>query len=151
VTDHLASNDPDRPIGDRRILLAYDGTEGAKRALSFAAELGAALRAPIGVISVAPERPNESTDDPRGEASIHAGLLHEATRTLGAAGVTTQTHEPTGAVGPMIVEVAEAFGYDTIVVGSRDMGTLKRAVLGSVSTYVATHATATVIIARGRT
>ena len=151
MTDHSAPGDVDHAAGHRRILLAYDGTEGSRRALSFTAELATALRAPIGVISVAPERPNESTDDPGGEASAHAALLHEATKVLGDAGVTTQTHEPTGPVGPMIVEVAEAFGYDTIVVGSRDMGTLKRAVLGSVSTYVATHATATVIIARGRT
>jgi nucleotide-binding universal stress UspA family protein len=150
VTDRILIEDVDRAAEERRILLAYDGTEGAKRALGFAAELAAAMQAPIGVISVAPEQLSDAIDDPRGPMSAHAAQLHEATSALTAAGLIARTHEPTGPAGPMIVEVAEAFGYDTIVVGSRDMGSIKRAVLGSVSNYVATHATATVIIARGR-
>ena len=43
----------------------------------------------------------------------------------------------------------EEFGYDAIVIGSRRLGALRQAVLGSVSTYVSNHADATVIIARG--
>ena len=47
-----------------------------------------------------------------------------------------------------IERVAEAGHFDTIVVGSRGLGWLSRMVKGSVSEHVATHATATVIVAR---
>jgi nucleotide-binding universal stress UspA family protein len=32
-----------------------------------------------------------------------------------------ETHEPIGDTGPMIVHVADDFGYDTIVLGSRHL------------------------------
>ena len=134
--------------GFRRILVAYDGSDGAKLALDAGGALAVALGAAVGVVSVAPERPTESPDAAGSGVSTHAGFLHDATVGLAALGLNAATHEPTGAIGPTIVQVAESFGYDTIVVGSRDLGAVRRAILGSVSDYVATHARATVLIAR---
>ncbi len=48
----------------------------------------------------------------------------------------------------MIEAIADERGYDTIVVGSRNAGALARALRGSVSDHVATHAHATVVVAR---
>jgi nucleotide-binding universal stress UspA family protein len=48
----------------------------------------------------------------------------------------------------MIEQVAEKGGYDTVVVGARGLGALGRILQGSVSEHVATHANATVIVAR---
>jgi nucleotide-binding universal stress UspA family protein len=134
--------------GFGRILVAYDGTPGARRALERAADLALALSAEIGVVSVTQERLGERVDDPWGITSAHASQLHEAVAWLGERGLKPMTHEPTGDAGPMIVRTAEDLGYDTIVVGSRGLGPVRRAILGSVSQYVATHAAANVIIAR---
>jgi nucleotide-binding universal stress UspA family protein len=133
----------------RRILVAYDGSEPARRALEVAAELAAGLGTRVGLVSVAPLEMGPPPDDPWSAASAHAAELHEAKALLAERGLDAETHEPMGEAGPMIVQVAEEFGYDTIVIGSRHLGALGQAVLGSVSVYVANHANATVIIARG--
>jgi nucleotide-binding universal stress UspA family protein len=134
--------------GFGRILVAYDGTPGARRALEQAAELAATLRLDIGVVSVTREHLGGQADDPWGPEAAHAGQLHEAVTFLEGRGLRPTTHEPVGDAGPMIVRTAEDLGYGTIVLGSRGLDPVRRAILGSVSQYVATHASATVIIAR---
>jgi len=134
----------------RRILIAYDGSPGARRALETGAQLAIALGASVGVVSAVPARAGQRPDDPWSETSAHAAELHEAQVILAAAGLEAATHEPVGKPGNMIVKVAEEFGYDAIVLGSRELGPVRRAVLGSVSSYVATNTEATVIIARSR-
>ncbi|HYL40651.1 MAG TPA: universal stress protein, partial [Candidatus Binatus sp.] len=56
--------------------------------------------------------------------------------------------EPIGDPAERIEEVADQGDYDTIVIGSRGLGALGRALQGSVSSHVATHAKSTVIVAR---
>jgi len=133
----------------RRILIAYDGSEPARRALAIGAELAGGLGTQVGLVSVTPQRPDRKPDDPWGDASAHAAELAEAKAFLAERGLEAETHEPTGVAGPMIVRVAKEFAYDTIVLGSRHLSAIGQAFLGSVSKYVAHHAEATVIIARG--
>jgi nucleotide-binding universal stress UspA family protein len=133
----------------KRILVAYDGSESARRALAVGAELATGLGAGIGLVSVARQRLGRPLDDPWSDASAHAAELHEAKGFLAERGLEAETHEPIGDAGPMIVQVAKDFGYDTIVLGSRHLSALGQAFLGSVSVYVSHHAEATVIIARG--
>jgi nucleotide-binding universal stress UspA family protein len=131
----------------RRILIAYDGGKPAQAALELGIELAIAFRAAVGIVSVVPEN-GRAPDDPWSETSEHAADLYQAKRRVEAAGLTAETHEPTGAPGPSIVEAGAAFGYDTIVIGSRPLGPIRRTLLGSVSKYVASHSAATIIIAR---
>ena len=56
--------------------------------------------------------------------------------------------EPGGDVAKTIERVADERGYDTIVVGARGLGSLAKVLQGSVSEHVASHAHATVIVAR---
>jgi nucleotide-binding universal stress UspA family protein len=56
--------------------------------------------------------------------------------------------EPAGEPASTIERVAEMGRFDTIVVGSRGLGAASRFLQGSVSEHVATHANATVVIAR---
>jgi nucleotide-binding universal stress UspA family protein len=132
----------------RRLLIAYDAGEPAKRALDLGIELAQGSEAEVGVVSVVPVRTGPPPDDAWSETSIHAGELHEAKERLAAAGIAAAIHEPTGPAGPAIVSVATEFGYDTIVIGARRLDPIRRAVLGSVSTYVARHAPMSVVIAR---
>ena len=132
----------------KKILIAYDGSEPARRALRTGAELARRYGSEVGVVGVAGDAAGKRPDDPKGPASARAADLYDARRQLAKLGITATTHQLSGPAGPRIVAVAEEFGYDTIVVGPRGMGFLGRALLGSVSEYVANHATVTVVVAR---
>ena len=132
----------------QKILVAYDGTEPSKRALAAAAMLGKAFGAPLGVVSVVPRRPGRFPIDPWDDSKVHADELLEARDLLRAEGLEPELIEPVGDPAEMIEQVAEMGGYDTVVVGARGLGALGRILQGSVSEHVATHAAATVVVAR---
>lgn len=131
-----------------KILIAYDGRAPSEAALALGIELGRTTGAAVGLISVAPREPGVAPDDPWSELSEHAAVLHEAKRRATEAGLSVELHEPVGNPGPLVVKVAEDFGYDAIIVGARRLGRLKSTLLGSVSRYVARNASVTTIIAR---
>jgi len=61
----------------------------------------------------------------------------------------TQVHKHRGHPGASITALAHELGADLTVVGSHGRGRIDRFFLGSVSSYVADHATSTVMIVRG--
>ena len=132
----------------KRILLAYDGGEPAKRALRQTIELAKAFGAEVGVISVVPTRSGRVPVDPWDDRTVHAEELLEARRSLRQAGIEAEMLEPGGDVARTIERVADERGYDTIVVGTRGLGSLAKTLQGSVSEHVAAHAHTTVIVAR---
>lgn len=132
----------------KKILLAYDGGEPAKRALEQTVELATHFEAEVGVISVVPVRPGRAPIDPWDDRTVHAEELLEARRALREAGIEAEMLEPGGDVAKTIERVADERGYDTIVVGARGLGSLAKVLQGSVSEHVATHAKSTVVVAR---
>lgn len=132
----------------KRILLAYDGDEPAKRALQQTIELAKRFDAQVGVISVVPGRDGPFVPEPWDDRTVHAEELVEARRLLREHGIEVELYEPDGNVAQSIERVADEKGYDVIVVGTRNLGTVSKALHGSVSEHVATHAHATVIVAR---
>jgi len=132
----------------KKILVAYDGGEPAHRALDMAAELAQKFGATVGVISVVPLHPGRVPVDPWDDRSVHTGELAEARAILVKRGIEPILHEPAGDPAITIEKIAEEDGYDMVVVGSRGLGALSRALQGSVSEHVATHAHATVVVAR---
>lgn len=131
-----------------KILVAYDGTAPSKRALHTAASLGKAFKASIGVVSVVPRHPGRFPVDPWDDARVHAEELVEARDLLRLEGLEAELLEPMGDPALMIERMAEKGGYDTIVIGTRDLGSVDRLLIGSVSEHVAAHASATVVVAR---
>lgn len=73
-------------------------------------------------------------------------VLAEAIEALGLDGAETVVVR--GDPGPALCNLATDLGADAIVMGSRGRGGIKRAVLGSVSDYVARHAPCSVLITR---
>jgi nucleotide-binding universal stress UspA family protein len=132
----------------KKILLAYDGGEPAKRALDRTIELATRFGAEVGVISVVPARTGHAPVDPWDDRTVHAEELLEARKILREAGIEADLLEPAGDVARTIERVADERGYDTIVVGTRGLGSIAKAIQGSVSEHVATHAHATVVVAR---
>jgi nucleotide-binding universal stress UspA family protein len=134
-----------------KLLVGYDGSDGAKKALERAASLLANGEA-LGVISVAPV----ITGGPRSGGPFapgdgpqeHRAELAEAERYLTGRGLQSVTITASGEPGRAICEVAERDGYDTIVVGSRNLSAPKRLMLGSVSTAVAHNAHCDVLIVK---
>ena len=132
----------------KKILVAYDGTEGADRALTTAIDLAKAFHAEVGVISVVPVHPGRITVDPWDDRPVHEEHLRKARAVLVEAGIEPTLIEPAGAPALVIEAEAERGEYDTIVVGTRGLNALNRVLQGSVSEHVATHARETVIVAR---
>ncbi len=132
----------------KKILLAYDGGEPARRALDKTIELAKYSQAEVGVISVVPVHPGRVPVDPWDDRTVHAEELLEARKVLREAGIEATMIEPGGDPARTIERVADERGYDTIVIGSRGLGAVARTLQGSVSEHVATHAHATVVVAR---
>jgi nucleotide-binding universal stress UspA family protein len=132
----------------KKILLAYDGGEPARHGLDTAAELAKLTGATISVVSVVPVHPGRYAVDPWDDTSVHADELIEARRLLREKGIEAELIEPAGDPATVIERIAEEGGFDTVVIGSRGLNLMSRVLQGSVSEHVATHAKATVIIAR---
>lgn len=132
----------------KKILLAYDGGDPARRALAQTIELATRLECEVGVISVVPVRSGRAPIDPWDDRTVHAEELLEARRALREAGIEAEMLEPGGDVARTIERVADERGYDTIVVGTRGARGLARTLQRSVSKHVASHAHVTVVVAR---
>jgi nucleotide-binding universal stress UspA family protein len=63
-------------------------------------------------------------------------------------GIEPALLSPAGDPAKTIERIAAEGAFDTVIVGSRGLGPLSRALQGSISEHVATHADATVIVAR---
>lgn len=129
-----------------RILLAYDGGEPARRALETAAELAMAFRASLSVVSVVPVGPDGRPTEPWDGGEAHARELHEAQRALAEHGLHVDLLEPLGDPARTIERIAIEGGFDTIVIGSRGLSALDRALRGSVSEHVVANTSATVVV-----
>lgn len=132
----------------KRILVAYDGGEPARRALGTAIDLAMRFEALISVVSVVPYHPGRAPMDPWGDERIHAAALEEARGILAERAITAELLEPIGDPAHTIERIAENGGFDTVIVGSRGLNPLSRFLQGSVSSHVASHVNATVIVAR---
>ncbi|WP_179379429.1 universal stress protein [Jannaschia marina] len=134
----------------KTILLAYDGSEHADRALTAAAELTRALGADLHVVSTPePDMPpvvlapyGAIVDAPPTDAQIAeagAKVTGQARAALRKEGVDlTDSHILRGDAIANILSIADACDADLIVMGRRGLGTLRALALGSVSQSV-TH------------
>ena len=122
----------------RTILVGYDGTDAARRALDAAADL-AGYGSVVSVATVA-----DSAD----AAHASSRLLDEAREQLLGRRVTPRLVEPVGDPAEMLVETALELGADLLVVGRREQSALKRFVLGSVSDGVVRRAPCDVLVVR---
>jgi nucleotide-binding universal stress UspA family protein len=116
------------------MLVAYDGSEPARRALRRAVELSR----PGDRVDVVGVLPIDGSARP----------LDEARAYLDRHGIAGDAIAGGGDPGIAICDVAARHGYDLVFMGSRQLNTLERALLGSVSTWVAHHADCDVVITR---
>jgi nucleotide-binding universal stress UspA family protein len=132
-----------------RIVVGFDGSEPAKRALQRAADLvGDEGRIVVVAAAEAHARTGIETGshlDPS-EIQQRRGDLEEAQRILSERGIGAEPVEAQGDPGAVIVEAAK--DADLIVVGSRGLNPLQRLLLGSVSSKVVHRAACDVLVVR---
>jgi nucleotide-binding universal stress UspA family protein len=134
----------------KTIVVGYDETEPAKRALDRAAAFAKAFDASVIVTSVAAVGAHGPRGggavDPTDPPELHSEELQHARATLEGAGVSVETVTAVGEPAEAIVMLAEERGADLIVVGTRELGFMQRMLGQSVSGAVSRQATCDVLI-----
>jgi nucleotide-binding universal stress UspA family protein len=150
------------------VLLATDGSEGASSAIEVAVEISEKTGSELHVIHVysvvpiyspyleAADPERAELEDPVLEEKLESLSEQRAREVLNAAveavqsagGAVAQAHLKEGGVPHEIVTLAEDKGVGLIVVGSRGHGTIRRALMGSVSDAVVRHAHCPVLVVR---
>ena len=169
-----------------KILLAYDGSDSATRAMDVAAELSSKLRADLYIVHVLmhgrparefkrlaevenlvtqsekPQPPHvavasgrsydllgHSTPDGHSASVISAMgdrlVSYAKDRSKKSGAIVVQTLVRAGDDADKILEAADDLDVDMIVVGSRGLGRVRGAILGSVSQKLLHHANQTVV------
>ena len=150
----------------KTILVGYDASDGAERALDRAAELAEALAARVVVVSVSPlPVPAPHVVEPAGPMLVAAGettpltpesqpdleelaqrRLEQARSRLAARSLDVDYLAEVGSPAERLLAVADERDAELIVVGSRDHGIIERLVAQPVEEAVARRAGRDVLI-----
>src|ERR671916_2501297 len=145
-----------------KMLLATDGSAEATRAARMAVVLAHRLGSKLHVVHVGPMpeeyiNPRLSIPEPefweimreRAEEEAKPRLNEQVQKIREAGGEVSGAHVRIGLPDAEIVELAEELGAGLVVLGSRGLRPLKRALIGSVSDSVVRHAHGSVLVVRG--
>ena len=143
----------------RKILLATDGSEEATLATEAATELSrnTASEVHLAYVLPTPERlayphhySREVREDISEQAKKDAGdfLNKQAEQVRSGGGSVAEGHVRTGRPDHEIVSLSDDLGVGLIVIGSRGLTGMRRALMGSVSDSVVRHAHCPVMVVR---
>jgi nucleotide-binding universal stress UspA family protein len=124
-----------------KILLPVDGSEISLEAVRFAVRLArtglrvkavlANVQEPASLYEMVVAHDAEVIDRISAEAGAHA--LQPAEELLKQAGITYECEVAKGDPAHTLLDIVERFGCEMVIMGARGMGTLRSALLGSVS------------------
>src|SRR5262245_41371015 len=150
------------PSGTGTVLIAYDGSDDAARAITTAATLLSPRRAVVAYVwdSLASLLLHTDVDRLTGQMKeaaeeLDASDLEDArARALEGATLAREPGRDADAIAakgkpkawPTLLELAREYDASVIVIGSRGLGAVKSAVLGSVSSGVLHHAHRPVLV-----
>ena len=138
----------------KKMLLAFDGSEGAKRALTVGINLAQIHRAELWALAVEEKLPRFSAtiDEVQEEKEYanryYGGLLEEAGRQARESGVELHTLLRPGHPAKTIVEVAQEGNFDLVIVGHTGLSEVWARFLGTTAEKVSRHAPCSVLIVR---
>ena len=139
-----------------KILLCVDSSEHSRNAVKAIASQCRPQESEVQVlhvlqpmaISAAPQMDPMYTPELQQEGTEAKKLVDCIAAELRSAGFRAETLLAKGDVRETIVDAAQKWHAELIVVGSRGKGGLRRLLLGSVAEFVARHASCSVLIAR---
>lgn len=137
----------------KKIVVAYDGSVGSNKALTWAVELAAKLGSTVVAVSVVkPPEFSPSVDEvdewyEDGEKQYRP-LLELAAAYCEAQGVSLETEILKGHPAESIMRYATDRQVDLIVMGTRGMGGFKNLIIGSVAQKVVTYAKVPVVVVK---
>jgi len=130
----------------RRLLVAYDGSDNSKRALQYVVDLardtGMALQVHVVNVQHEPiiygEYVTSAMIDELNNSLMakSRSVLDEAAAMLQAGGLACETHTQLGNVAEQINDAVKRLDCDTVVMGTRGLGSFTGLVLGSVASRV---------------
>jgi nucleotide-binding universal stress UspA family protein len=142
-----------------KILLATDGSEEARQATQAAAELSKGTGSEVHLTYVVPS-PRELRGHHTYSRDVMRSVLEQAEREARSfleaqakqvgksGGKVAETHLRAGEPDKEIVNLSEELGAGAIVIGSRGLGAVSRALMGGVSESVVRHAHCPVFVVR---
>lgn len=138
----------------QELLLATDGSDGARQATDHAIELASRLDATLHVVSVSEDGPHgsEKRDQMRADLEDQAEEALERAKTEATGqGIDVATTIRHGVPQEEIIDVAEEHGADMIVVGTVGRTGLDHLIVGSVAEEVVRNAPVPVVTVREET
>jgi nucleotide-binding universal stress UspA family protein len=137
-----------------KVLLAVDGSDHALNAARTAGELVRIMQSKMLRVVVAYDPIPSYLGEPNLQQAINARLeaanaiLEAAVQAVGEVPIAVHTELIEGSPAEAIIDVASTRESDVIIMGSRGLGRLAGAVLGSTSQKVVAHASCPVLIVR---
>jgi len=131
-----------------RIMVAYDGSDPAKRGLERVATLLGDHE--ITVLSVVPVLSGAGRGggiDPTSDVGQHRKMLDEAAALLADRGIKAKALEAVGHPAEVIVDVAKKGKFDLVVIGPHEHGVMQR-IIGSTTSHVVGHTDCDVLVVR---
>ena len=135
----------------KKILLAYDGSEGSKLAFEKAAELAKLGEAEIHILAVGripeyAETVSEVEEAKEQASNFYSKIIDEAIRNLSQRGLAAISHTEFGKPGDVILRIAEDLKADLVVLGTNLHSALRRRFLGATVDKVVDHAHCSVLV-----
>lgn len=136
-----------------KILVAYDGSDGAKLALEKVADLAKFASAEIHLLAVGriPEyaetvsEVEEARDQAKG---FYSKIMEDGVDRLKQRGLSATVHIDFGKPADTILRIAEDLGVDLLVLGTHPHSAVRRRVLGATVDKVIDHAHCSVLVIR---
>lgn len=136
----------------KKILIPIDGSDCSIKAIARAKNMGAFYKADLTVLTVvdAGKFTAGNFKDQLIDSNIKEGkrVLEQAKEMLKDYPYKVFTSYKMGDVSEEIINMADENHFDLIVMGSRGLGTFKRALIGGVSHRVVNHVTTSVYLVK---
>ncbi len=139
------------------IIVAWDGSDHARRAFSYGAEIAKRFGARLQLISVARHAEHAETQDERHSSRRDARQFYEAAardllESAAQNGIQSELVVVEGGhPAEAVVDTARKVGADLIIVGRRGLSGMTRFLIGSVSDRIARYAHCPVLLIDGFT